>query len=168
MINEEKTGIITLPNVLIKPWFMIGKMSLRKEMQWYKLTNPSAPWICMIIISENGRREDFHRRSRNCSSSMTGFCLFSTFFKLGYCSHLLLVRKAIRARLLFFPHSFNWVPEEENQAWLVSLKKRSENGQKDEGSSVTIKAMFLWSQKGACRQHILWKCISARMCAISP
>ena len=102
VINEEKTGIITLPNVLIKPWFMIGKMSLRKEMQWYKLTNPSAPWICMIIISESGRREDFHRRSRNCSSSMTGFCLFSTFFKLGYCSHLLLVRKAIRARLFFF------------------------------------------------------------------
>lgn len=41
VINEEKTGIITLPNVLIK-LMIYDLQNVTKEMQWYKLTNPSA------------------------------------------------------------------------------------------------------------------------------
>ena len=41
VINEEKTGIIMLPNVLIK-LMIYDLQNVTKEMQWYKLTNPSA------------------------------------------------------------------------------------------------------------------------------
>ena len=109
--------------------------------------------------------KDFHRRRENCSSSMSRFLLLPLFSNLAT-AHL---GKAIRAaRLLFFHTASIWVSEEENQAWLVSLKKRSENGQKDDGSSVTIKAMNVVSERCLETTHILWKCISARMCAISP
>ena len=143
--------------------------NVTKEMQWYKLTNPSAPWICMIIISDWEKKrkkgKDFHRRRENCSSFMSRFLLLPLFSNLAT-AHL---GKAIRAaRLLFFHTASIWVSEEENQAWLVSLKKRSENGQKDDGSSVTIKAMNVVSERCLETTHIMKMHFCKNVCNLPP